>query len=54
MQNYIKQLKDKGLVTLHIDRNTVLFVPPDKANDKYKAEYLKNAERSRKMALNLG
>lgn len=54
MQNYIKDLKDKGLVPLRIDRNTVIFVPPDKANDKYRAEYLKNAERSRKMALNLG
>lgn len=54
MQNYIKDLKDKGLVHLRIDRNKVLFVPPEKANDKYRAEYLKNAERSRKMTLNLG
>ena len=53
MQNYIKDLKDKGLVPLRIDRNTVLFVTPEKANDKYRAEYLKNAERSRKIALNL-
>ena len=54
MQSYIKELKEKGLVPLRLDNNTVLFVPPDKANDKYRAEYLKNAERSRKIALNLG
>ncbi len=33
--------------------NTVLWVTPDKANEKYKTRYLKNAERSRRMALNL-
>lgn len=53
MNDIFKDIKEKNLVPLHIDRNTVLFVPPEKANDKYKAEYLKNAERSRKMALNL-
>lgn len=46
--------KGRKLVPLRIDRNTVLLVPPDKANEKYKARYLKNAERSRRMALNLG
>ena len=46
--------KGRKLVPLRIDRNTVLFVPPEKANEKYKARYLKNAERSRRMALNLG
>lgn len=54
MLKHIKELRDKGLVPLRIDSNTVLFVPPNKANDKYKAEYLRNAERSRRMALNLG
>lgn len=54
MQNYVKELKEKGLVPLRLDNNTVLFVSPDKANEEYKARYLKNAERSRKMALNLG
>lgn len=54
MQSYIKELKEKGLVPLRLDNNTVLFVPPEKANEKYKAHYLKNAERSRRMALNLG
>lgn len=52
MLNYIKELKDKGLVPLRLDNNTVLFVPPEKANEKYKAKYLKNAERARKMAMN--
>lgn len=54
MNKYLQELKDKGLVPLRLDNNTVLFVPPEKANDKYKAEYLQNAERSRKIALNLG
>lgn len=45
--------KGRKLVPLRIDRNTVLLVPPEKANEKYKARYLKNAERSRRMALNL-
>lgn len=54
MQNHIREIKEKGYVPLRIDRNTVLFVPPEKANEKYKAHYLKNAERSRRMALNLG
>ena len=52
MQNCIKELKEKGLVPLRLDNSTVLFVPPDKANEKYKARYLKNAERSRKLAIN--
>ena len=54
MQNYIKELKDKGLVPLRLNNNTVLWVTPDKANEKYKTRYLKNAERSRRLALNLG
>lgn len=45
--------KGRKLVPLRIDRNTVLLVPPEKANDKYKARYLKNAERSRRMATHL-
>nr|DAW64982.1 MAG TPA: hypothetical protein [Caudoviricetes sp.] len=53
MQSYIKELKEKGLVPLRLDNNTVLFVPPEKANEKYKARYLKNAERSRRMATHL-
>lgn len=53
MQNYIKELKDKGLVPLRLNNNTVLWVTPDKANEKYKTRYLKNAERSRRLALNL-
>lgn len=43
----------RKLVPLRIDRNTTLLVPPEKANDKYKARYLKNAERSRRMATHL-
>lgn len=54
MQNYIREIKEKNLVPLRLDRNTVILVPPEKANEKYKARYLKNAERSRRMALNLG
>lgn len=53
MQSYINELKEKGLVPLRLDRNTVILVPPKKANEKYKARYLKNAERSRKMATHL-
>ena len=53
MQSYINELKEKGLVPLRLDRNTVILVPPEKANEKYKTRYLKNAERSRRMALNL-
>ena len=54
MKNYIKELKDKGLVPLRLNNNTVLWVTLDKANEKYKTRYLKNAERSRRLALNLG
>lgn len=54
MQNHIRQIKEKNLVPLRLDRNTVILVPPEKANEKYKARYLKNAERARRMALNLG
>ena len=53
MQNYIREIKEKNLVPLRLDRNTVILVPPEKANEKYKARYLKNAERARRMALNL-
>lgn len=53
MQSYIKELKENGLVPLRLDNNTVLFVPPEKANEKYKARDLKNAERSRRMATHL-
>lgn len=54
MQSYINELKEKGLVPLRLDRNTVILVPPEKANEKYKARYLKkNAERSRRMATHL-
>lgn len=53
MQNYIREIKEKNLVPLRLDRNTVILVPPEKANEKYKAHYLKNAERARRMALNL-
>ena len=52
MQNYIREIKEKNLVPLRLDRNTVILVPPEKANEKYKARYLKNAERSRKLAIN--
>lgn len=41
MQSYINELKEKGLVPLRLDRNTVILVPPEKANEKYKARYLK-------------
>lgn len=54
MQNHIREIKEKGLVPLRLDKKTVILVPPDKANEKYKARYLKNAERARRMALNLG
>ena len=53
MNKYLPELKDNGLVPLRLDNNTVLFVPPEKANRKYKDKYLKNAERARRMALNL-
>jgi hypothetical protein len=53
MNKYLQELKDNGLVPLRLDNNTVLFVPPEKANRKYKDKYLKNAERARRMALNL-
>ena len=53
MQSYIKGPKENGYVPLRLDRNTVILVPPEKANEKYKARYLKNAERARRMALNL-
>ena len=53
MQSYINELKEKGLVPLRLDRNTVILVPPEKANEKYKARYLKNAERSRRMTTHL-
>lgn len=54
MQNHIREIKEKGYVPLRLDRNTVILVPPEKANEKYKVRYLKNAERARRMALNLG
>ena len=54
MNDIFKDIKEKNLVPLRIDRNTVILVPPEKANEKYKARYLKNADRSRRMALNLG
>lgn len=53
MQSYINELKEKGLVPLRLDRNTVVLVPPEKANEKYKEHYLKNADRSRRMATHL-
>ena len=53
MNDIFKDIKEKNLVPLRIDRNTVLFVSPEKANDKYKTEYLKNAERARIMATHL-
>lgn len=53
MNKYLQELKDNGLGPLRLDNNTVLFVPPEKANRKYKDKYLKNAERARRMALNL-
>lgn len=49
----IREIKEKGLVPLRLDNNTVLFVPLGKANEEYKAHYLKNAERSRRMAMHL-
>lgn len=45
MNKYLQELKDNGLVPLRLDNNTVLFVPPEKANRKYKDKYLKNAEK---------
>lgn len=53
MQNHIREIKEKGLVPLRLDRKTVILVPPEKANEKYKARYLKNADRSRRMATHL-
>ena len=53
MQSYINELKEKGLVPLRLDKNTVILVPPEKANEKYKERYLKNADRSRRMAMHL-
>lgn len=53
MQNYIREIKEKNLVPLRLDRNTVILVPPEKANRKYKDKYLKNAERARRMATHL-
>lgn len=52
MNDIFKDIKEKNLVPLRLDRNTVILVPPEKANEKYKAHYLKNAERSRKLAIN--
>lgn len=54
MQNHIREIKEKGYVPLRLDRKTVILVPPEKANEKYKVRYLKNAERAWRMALNLG
>lgn len=54
MNDIFKDIKEKNLVPLRLDRNTVILVPPEKANEKYKASYLKNAEMARRMALNLG
>lgn len=45
MNDIFKDIKEKNLVPLRLDRNTVILVPPEKANEKYKARYLKNAER---------
>ena len=53
MNDIFKDIKEKNLVPLRLYRNTVILVPPEKANEKYKARYLKNAERARRMALNL-
>ncbi|WP_418409290.1 hypothetical protein [Alistipes sp.] len=53
MQNHFTEVKEKGYVPLRLDKNTVILVPPEKANEKYKVRYLKNAERSRRMALNI-
>lgn len=53
MQNHFTEVKEKGYVPLRLDNNTVLFVPPEKANRKYKDKYLKNAERARRMATHL-
>lgn len=47
-----QELRSKGLVPLRLDDQTLLFVPVDKATEEYKAKYLKNAERARKIALN--
>ena len=49
MQSYINELKEKGLVPLRLDRNTVILVPPEKDKERY----LKNADRSRRMATHL-
>lgn len=53
MNDIFKDIKEKNLVPLRLDRNTVILGPPEKANEKYKARYLKNAERSRRMATHL-
>jgi len=53
MNDIFKDIKEKNLMPLRLNNNTVLWVTPDKANEKYKTRYLKNAERSRRMALNL-
>ena len=53
MQNYIKELKDKGLVPLRLDNNTGLWVTPAKANEKYKKRNLQKVVRSRRMAIKL-
>lgn len=53
MNDIFKDIKENNLVPLRLNRNTVILVPPEKANEKYKARYLKNAERSRRMATHL-
>lgn len=53
MNNHFKDLYDKKLVPLRLDSHTVIFVPKKKANNKYKKEYIKRAEESKRMALNL-
>lgn len=49
----MKDKKDKELVPVRIDRNTVVLVPKEKATPDYAERFKKKCERSQKMAMNL-
>lgn len=43
----------RPLVPLHLDRNTVIMVPENKATQKYADKYRKMMERSQKIGCHL-
>ena len=54
MQNHIREIKEKGYVPLRLDRKTVILVPPEKANEKYKVRYLKKCREGAEDGIEFG